>query len=161
MNKFHSLMLTILCAATFVSQATTYEEQLQYELLQRKTTQKMIVNMRNISGVTTILGICALRYMGTRWSKFMQEHLKHSQDSLSINLSNVMKPINDIPLQRNRPELIRLPFYFEFPMGLAAIGFIPSLITFVTTTCYGFYNDMHIKALQQELAKIEEQSTSV
>ena len=139
MNKFHSLILSALCVTTFASQASTHEEQLQYEVLQRKTTQKMILNMRNISGIITFFGACTMMYA----SKMKYQH----EDRLIQQLAK--GTISLEPFELNLPS-----FYTTMLLRVGNRSFIPSLITFITTTCYGFYNDMHIKSLQQELNRL-------
>ena len=125
-----------------------HEQTLYYDLAQRRTTQQLIVNLRNVTGITTILGICAIIYI----KKNTQDRIHR----LSQALLEIESTTKKIPLQLQFQEPTALPFYFACPILLSAVGLVPSVITFVTSALYGIYNDMYIETLQQELAKLEQ-----
>lgn len=157
MKTLTSLILSILCTTSFLLHSSTHEELLRYDLTQRQTTQKLIVNLRNVTGITTVLGICAIIYIGKQ-TQHQNNRLLHelrNNNRLLHELCNIESTAKGIPAQLQFQEPTTLPLYFACPILLSAIGFVPSLITFVTSALYGIYNGMHIETLQQELAKLE------
>ena len=137
MNKLHALILSAFCATTFITHASTHEELLRYDLAQRKTTQKIVVNLRNVAGVAALLGLL---------TKILIEYQ-------NVTIRNQYSMYLNEP-QNNSPKPLNIPFYLAYALDASRLCFIPSLVTFFTSALYGIYNGMHIETLEQELNRL-------
>lgn len=142
MKTLNTLILSILCTTSFFLHSSTHEELLHYDLSQRKAMQKLVKTIRNITGITTLLGLISYIYIGKQQNKKMEQDLAMLQ---SITRNDPMP---------NFEPFVPLPFYLNIPIALSALGFFPSLTTFVANTLYGIYNSMQIETLEQELNRI-------
>lgn len=140
MKTLNTLILSILCTTASLH-SSTHQELLHYDLSQRKATQKLVKTIRNVTGITSLLGLISFIYLGKQHGKLMNNALER--------LNHIDKNAGALHFEVSSP----LPFYLRLPIGLSALGFFPSLAAFVASALYSAYNNLQIEALEAELNK--------
>ena len=133
MNKLHTLIFSAFCITTSVScsstNPSTHKDVLQYDLAQRKATQKLASTIRNVSATCMLIG----------------------------TIVHILCDGRFYALTRN--DLIEYPVQVAlvYPLFLMGVHLQKTIIAAFASALYSAYNNLHIEALEAELNKLNRQ----